>query len=74
MDGQIPGMDGFEATRQIRRLLVGRSMPIIAPTANVMTGNREDGVNAGMDDFRAKPVRREELRGGLEPRLKKPAR
>ena len=74
MDCQMPGMDGFEATRQIRRLLAGKPMPIIALTANAMTGDREDCVNAGMDDFLAKPVRQEELRVCLERWLKKPAR
>ena len=57
---------------QIRRLLADRFKPIIALTANAMTGDREDCVNAGMGDFLAKPVRQEELQVCLERRLKMP--
>jgi signal transduction histidine kinase/ActR/RegA family two-component response regulator len=66
MDCQMPGMDGLEATRRIRRHLSGQSLPIIALTANAMVGDREACVAAGMDDFIAKPVRQEELRSCLE--------
>lgn len=66
MDCQMPGMDGLEATRQIRARLQGRPLPIIALTANAMNTDRDVCVLAGMDDFLAKPVRQEELHACLE--------
>lgn len=66
MDCQMPGMDGLEATRQIRTRLQGRPLPIIALTANAMNADRDACVLAGMDDFLAKPVRQEELHSCLE--------
>ncbi len=66
MDCQMPGIDGLEATRQIRARLAGRALPIIAITANTMAGDREACLAAGMDDFIAKPVRSDELRSCLE--------
>ncbi len=70
MDCQMPVMDGFEATREIRRRLNGRPLPIIAITANALAGDREACTAAGMDDFIPKPIRQEELRSCLERWLK----
>ena len=73
MDCQMPEMDGYEATREIRlREGSGRHTPIIALTADVMKDARAKSLSAGMDDYITKPLKRAELAAALErslPRL-----
>lgn len=71
MDCQMPEIDGFEATRQIRQLANGhRSVRIVAMTANAMRGDRERCLKEGMDDYITKPVRVEELKAAIERAFK----
>ncbi|UNK41996.1 ATP-binding protein [Luteimonas sp. S4-F44] len=72
MDCQMPVLDGYAATRRWREREreaasgIGRRLPIVAMTANAMAGDRQKCLDAGMDDYLAKPVTRSELARCLE--------
>ena len=61
MDCQMPVMDGYAATRALRRQARWRDLPVIAMTANAMVGDRDKVLAAGMNDHIAKPIKLDEL-------------
>jgi PAS domain S-box-containing protein len=61
MDMRMPGMSGHEATRRIKATAEGRATPVIAITASAFDENRHEALDAGVDDFIAKPFHEAEL-------------
>jgi PAS domain S-box-containing protein len=74
MDVQMPEMDGFAATRAIRKREqdLGTRTPIIAMTAHAMAGDKERCRNAGMDGYLSKPITRDELVAEIQRVLEEP--
>jgi CheY-like chemotaxis protein len=66
MDMGLPVLDGWEATRRIKAAAETRGIPVIALTANAMTGDREKALAAGCDDFDTKPVEMARLLAKIE--------
>ena len=66
MDLGLPVLDGWEATRRIKAAPETQHIPVIALTANAMTGDREKALAAGCDDFDTKPVEMPRLLGKIQ--------
>ncbi len=76
MDCQMPEMDGYEASRQIRQGKAGeenKGIPIVAMTANAMMGDREKCLDAGMNDYLSKPIEPDKLFTKLQQWMPKSA-
>ena len=71
MDIQMPVMDGFEATRTIRKMFPDKRIPIIALSANAFDEDRRKSLEAGMDGHLAKPIVIAQLEDSLKKYLKK---
>ena len=66
MDMNMPELDGWEATRQIKAAEESRSIPVIALTAHAMSGDRERALQAGCTDYHTKPVELPKLLAQIE--------
>ena len=74
MDMSLPELDGWEATRRVREAETnGRHVPIIGLTAHAMSGDREQALAAGCDDYDTTPVELDRLLGKIEALLAKRA-
>lgn len=69
MDAKMPGMDGYEATRQIRQF--NKEIPIIAQTAYALAGDNLKAFEAGCNDYLSKPIRKKELIRRIRDNLRK---
>lgn len=72
MDMQMPVMDGYEATRIIKAEASTSGIPVVGLTAHAMAGDREKALEAGCDDYEAKPINFSQLLGTMQTLLEKP--
>jgi CheY-like chemotaxis protein len=70
MDQSLPGIDGWEAARRIKASPATQHIPVIALTANAMSGDREKALAAGCDDFDTKPIDIERLMEKIRAQVK----
>jgi len=68
MDLKMPGMDGYIATREIRKF--NKTIPIIAQTAYALSGDSQKALDAGCNSYVTKPIKKEELINIIDPYLK----
>lgn len=68
MDMSLPEMDGWEATKEIKRDPAVSKIPVIALTAHAMSGDREKAMEAGCDDYETKPIEFDRLLGKIKLR------
>jgi CheY-like chemotaxis protein len=71
MDMRLPGLDGWEATRRLKATPGIQATPIIALTADAMSGDREKALECGCDDYDTKPIELARLLQKMEALLKK---
>jgi CheY-like chemotaxis protein len=71
MDMSLPTMDGWETTRRIRAHAPTAGIPVIALTAHAMSGDREEALDAGCDDYDTKPIEFERLLGKIAALLER---
>jgi CheY-like chemotaxis protein len=69
MDMSLPGLDGWEATRQLKAAPATQAIPILALTAHAMAGDREKAIEAGCDDYDTKPIEFPRLLGKIQALL-----
>jgi CheY-like chemotaxis protein len=73
MDMSLPGIDGWEATRQLRAAPETKTVPVIALTAHAMAGDRDKALEAGCNDYDTKPIELPRLLEKIEALLDRPA-
>ncbi|MBJ6123852.1 response regulator [Microvirga splendida] len=71
MDLGLPSLDGWAAARQLKQMPETKDVPILALSAHTMPGDREKALNAGCDDYDAKPIDFERLLGKIDALVRK---